>query len=242
MTIQAQPTTASTMIGGTVDLPESACSHEPARFVTPWTGEPGTSGTVTVVGAGKMGLPLAAQFASPRLEVIAVDIDPSRSWRQSTTAGPTWPRSRAWPSCVAAAHTAGRLRATTDGGVAARDSDVVILIVPVILDALRSIRSTASWMPRSRRSRRGHRGPTVVFETTLPVGDTRDRFLPMFEAATGLTPSADLFVAFSPERLYSGAVFRNLATYPKLVGGIGPASTDRASRFLRRSSTPMSSR
>ena len=53
----------------------------------------------------------------------------------------------------------------------------------------------------------------------------------MLEAATGLTPERDLFVAFSPERLYSGAVFRNLATYPKLVGGIGPASTDLASRF-----------
>ena len=26
-------------------------------------------------------------------------------------------------------------------------------------------------------------------------------------------------------------MFRNLATYPKLVGGIGPASTDRAGRF-----------
>ena len=47
----------------------------------------------------------------------------------------------------------------------------------------------------------------------------------------GSTPSEDLFVAFSPERLYSGAALRNLATYPKLVGGIGPASTARAAAF-----------
>ncbi len=38
-------------------------------------------------------------------------------------------------------------------------------------------------------------------------------------------------MAFSPERLYSGTCFRNLATYPKLVGGIGPASTARAAAF-----------
>jgi nucleotide sugar dehydrogenase len=63
------------------------------------------------------------------------------------------------------------------------------------------------------------------------VGDTRDRFTPRLAAASGLTPDVDLFVAFSPERLYSGAALRNLATYPKLVGGIGPASTDRAARF-----------
>ena len=38
-------------------------------------------------------------------------------------------------------------------------------------------------------------------------------------------------MAFSPERLYSGAVLRNLSSYPKLVGGLGPASTERAARF-----------
>jgi len=38
-------------------------------------------------------------------------------------------------------------------------------------------------------------------------------------------------VAFSPERLYSGAVFANLSTYPKLVGGIGPESGRRAANF-----------
>ena len=68
-----------------------------------------------------------------------------------------------------------------------------------------------------------HPGSLVIFETTLPVGDTRGRFLPKLEAASSLVGDRDLFVAFSPERLYSGAALRNLATYPKLVGGVGPA-------------------
>ena len=71
----------------------------------------------------------------------------------------------------------------------------------------------------------------MIFETTLPVGDTRGRFAPALEAASGLTVEDDLFVAFSPERLLSGHVFQNLATYPKLVGGLGPASTARAAAF-----------
>jgi UDP-N-acetyl-D-mannosaminuronic acid dehydrogenase len=75
-----------------------------------------------------------------------------------------------------------------------------------------------------------HAGQTVIFETTLPVGDTRNRYLPRLERG-GLRGDVDLFVAFSPERLYSGDALRNLATYPKLVGGIGPASTARASAF-----------
>ena len=58
-------TAAPSMLGGTIQMAANACLHElPARFVEPWTGEPGTAGRVAVVGAGKMGLPLAAQFAS----------------------------------------------------------------------------------------------------------------------------------------------------------------------------------
>ncbi len=76
-----------------------------------------------------------------------------------------------------------------------------------------------------------HPGLTVIFETTLPVGDTRGRFTPRLEKAAGLHADKDLFVAFSPERLYSGAVFANLSTYPKLVGGVGPESTRRAAVF-----------
>ena len=74
-------------------------------------------------------------------------------------------------------------------------------------------------------------GSLVIFETTLPVGDTRGRYAPRLAEATGLTLEEDLYVAFSPERLYSGSALRNLATYPKLVGGLGDASTARAAAF-----------
>ena len=47
-------------------------------------------------------------------------------------------------------------------------------------------------------------GATVIFETTLPVGDTRNRYVPRLEAASGLVADRDLFVAFSPERLFTG--------------------------------------
>ncbi len=129
------------------------------------------------------------------------------------------------------AHEAGRLRATTDGAAAAGEADVIVLIVPVMLDDeqqpdYRSMdAAVASIAPGV------HAGSTVIFETTLPVGDTRQRYVPRLETATDLHAEHDFFVAFSPERLYSGAALRNLATYPKLVGGVGPASGDRAAAF-----------
>ncbi|HEY6057477.1 MAG TPA: nucleotide sugar dehydrogenase, partial [Candidatus Limnocylindrales bacterium] len=183
-----------------------------------------------VVGAGKMGLPLAAQFGSHGWSVVAVDV------QEAVVAAINEGRSHVGEEpgladLVRSVHAAGRLRATLDGASAAREADVVVLIVPVMLDDEQQPdyrfmdAAVASIAPGV------HAGSLVIFETTLPVGDTRGRYLPRLEGATGLKADVDFFVAFSPERLYSGAALRNLATYPKLVGGVGPASGDRAARF-----------
>ncbi|HET9436059.1 MAG TPA: nucleotide sugar dehydrogenase [Candidatus Limnocylindrales bacterium] len=231
MTIVTRPTSGASLLGGSIVLPANACHHDlPPRPVAPWTGEPGTAGIVAVVGAGKMGLPLAAQFAGHGWEVVAVDV------QEAVVAAINEGRSHLGEEpgvgeLVASAHAAGRLRATTDGTAAAREADVVVLIVPVMLDSAHQ--PDYRYMDAATDSVAGgiHAGSLVVFETTLPVGDTRGRYAPRLEAASGLRADEDFFVAFSPERLFSGAVLRNLASYPKLVGGLGPASTDRAARF-----------
>ena len=183
-----------------------------------------------MVGAGKMGLPLAAQFASHGWSVIAVDVneavvDAINAGRAHVAEEPGLAER------VAEAHAGGRLRATLDAAAATAESEVVVLIVPVMLDEARQpdyrfMDAASDAIAPGIRA-----GTTVIFETTLPVGDTRSRYLPRLEAVSGLVGDQNLFVAFSPERLFTGAVFANLATYPKLVGGIGPASTDMAARF-----------
>ena len=230
MTIVSRPSAVQSLLGGSIELPANTCRHGRATDVAPWTGDPGTAGVVAVVGAGKMGLPLCAQFADHGWHVIAVDVqqtvvDAINEGRSHVAEEP------GLADLVARAHAAGRLRATTDGASAARDADVVVLIVPVMLDDEQ--RPDYRFMDSAVASIAPgvHAGSLVIFETTLPVGDTRERFTPRLEAASQLTAETDFFVAFSPERLYSGAALRNLATYPKLVGGIGPRSTARAAAF-----------
>ncbi len=231
MTITSRPSRSGpSLLGGSISIPVNACQHGAQRSVQPWTGEPGTVGTVALVGAGKMGLPLAAQFASHGWQVTAVDVN------EAVVAAINEGRSHVAEEpglveAVAEAHASGRLRATTDGTATARAVDVVVIIVPVMLDD--GHRPDYRYMDAAVAAVGPglHRGSLVIFETTLPVGDTRGRYVPALEAASGLTVEDELFVAFSPERLLSGHVFRNLATYPKLVGGVGPASTARAAAF-----------
>ena len=231
MTITTRPSrTRPSLLGGSIEAPANPCLHETPVTVEGWTGEPGTVGKVALVGAGKMGLPLAAQFASHGWQVTAVDVN------EAVVAAINEGHSHVAEEpglveAVAEAHGSGLLRATTDGTGAARAADVVVIIVPVMLDDLgqpdyRYMDAAAAAIGPGL-----HDGSLVIFETTLPVGDTRGRYTPVLEAASGLRSEVDLFVAFSPERLLSGHVFRNLATYPKLVGGVGPASTALAASF-----------
>ncbi len=74
----------------------------------------------------------------------------------------------------------------------------------------------------------------MSYETTLPVGTTRNRLAPLLAEGSGLTAGADFPLVFSPERVLTGRVFTDLRRYPKLVGGIDEASGRRGAAFYRR--------
>jgi nucleotide sugar dehydrogenase len=206
-----------------------------------WHGEPDATGRVAVIGAGKIGLPLAARYAAAGWDVVAVDIDPKVV--DAINAGRSHIAEEAGlAELVAEGHAAGRLSATTDAAGAVGDADVVVVIVPVMLSASRSpdyrfIDAAAQDVGRGLRDPAERGGATlVIFETTLPVGDTRGRLATILAESSGL-PAGDgergFLLAFSPERVFSGRVLRDLATYPKLVGGIDPMSAQRAAAFYR---------
>lgn len=188
---------------------------------------------IAVVGLGHIGLPLAVQYASRGHEVLGVDIDGRIVDDINRGVSPHLDEA-ALIERVPQLHAAGRLRATTwadPSGVAA--ADVVVVIVPVVVDAERRI--DFGPIDAATRDIAGCIGPgtLVAYETTLPVGTTRGRLAPILAAGSGLTLDRDLFVAFSPERVLVGRVFADLARYPKIVGGTSAESTRRAVEFYR---------
>ena len=71
----------------------------------------------------------------------------------------------------------------------------------------------------------------VIYETTLPVGTTRDRWKPLLEAEQRPASRArDFHLVFSPERVLTGRVFADLRKYPKLVGGLSDGGRQRPRR------------
>ena len=188
---------------------------------------------VAVVGLGHIGLPLAVQYASRGHEVLGIDV--ARPIVDALNGGESPHRDeQALIDRVPGLVADGNLRAATwEGADGLRAAQVVVVIVPVVVDAERQIDFAPIDAATADIARRIGPGTLVVYETTLPVGTTRNRFGPALADASGLTLDEDLFLAFSPERVLVGRVFLDLQRYPKIVGGTSEESTRRAVEFYR---------
>jgi nucleotide sugar dehydrogenase len=182
---------------------------------------------LAVVGLGKIGLPLAVQFAGSGHRVVGVDID-GAVVRAVREARPPFPGEHALAERLAEAVGSGALEATTDTASAVSASDVVVVVVPLYVDPGGAPDFSALDAATAAVAGGLRPGTLVSYETTLPVGTTRNRLTPLLERGSGLRAGQDLFVVFSPERVSSGRVFADLARYPKLVGGIDAQSARRA--------------
>jgi len=186
---------------------------------------------IAVIALGKIGLPLAAQFADHGHEVIGVDVNADLVALVNDAREP-FPGEAGLQEHLARLVPTGRLRATTDYAAAVPGADVVVVVVPLFVDN-ETWEPDFGWMDAATRSIAEHLTPgtLVSYETTLPVGTTRTRWKPMLEQGSGLVEGEDFDVVFSPERVLSGRIFTDLRRYPKLIGGLGDRGAARAREF-----------
>lgn len=185
---------------------------------------------IAVVALGKIGLPLAVQFAEKGHSVMGCDVN-SHTVELVNTGVEPFPGETFLQEKLFAVVSAGRLRATTDTASAVADAEAVVIVVPLFVDAEGV--PDFGWMDAATRdvAKGLKKGTLVSYETTLPVGTTRNRFAQMLEDGSGLKVGTDFHLAFSPERVFTGRVFADLRRYPKLVGGLTEACGIAAEKF-----------
>jgi nucleotide sugar dehydrogenase len=186
---------------------------------------------IAVIALGKIGLPLAVQFADRGHDVVGVDVNRALVDVVNTGVEP-FPGEAHLAEKMARVVPAGRLRATTDYADAVPGADAVVLVVPLFVDE-KTAEPDFGWMDAATRSLAQYLSPgtLVSYETTLPVGTTRSRWKPMLEQGSGLVEGRDFHLVFSPERVLTGRVFADLRKYPKLVGGLSEEGARRAVEF-----------
>jgi len=183
--------------------------------------------TAGVIGLGYVGLPLAVNAVERGLRVVGFDVDKGvvEDLRDGTS-----PIGDVPSESLAAALEGGLTVTADESSLAAVDA--LFICVPSPLNRHRQPDMSFIEAAAATVTRVTHPGLLVSLESTTYPGTTDDVLVP---AATsgGLRLDADVFVAFSAERVNPGSGFE-LATIPKVVGGVTPESGRVAAAAYRR--------
>lgn len=179
---------------------------------------------IGVVGLGYVGLPLIHAFTKAGFRCLGFDVDvkkielleQGRSYIEHIPS-----------SMIQEWIDRKQFGATCDMSRLA-EAEAIIICVPTPLNESRDpdlsyIEGTAEQIAAALRP-----GQLVVLESTTYPGTTRDVVRPILDRS-GLTLESDYFLAFSPEREDPGNPNFSAHTIPKVVGGMGPSSSELAS-------------
>jgi UDP-N-acetyl-D-glucosamine dehydrogenase len=184
------------------------------------------SADVAIVGAGYVGMPLARVFADAGKSVVLVDVN------QDVVDGINRGESHIGDvssESLKKLVDAGLVSATADYD-ALKDVDAILIALPTPLSAHREPDLTIVESAAAEIAPRLRKGQVVVLESTTYPGTTRESLRPILERS-GLKAGEDFHLAFSPERVDPGRTDWTTKNTPKLVGGLTPACTERATEL-----------
>ena len=174
--------------------------------------------SISVLGLGYVGLPVATTFGRAGFEVVGFDIDTTRVLELSQGHD----RTR---EVEGNALRAPGLRFSSSPDDL-RGADFHIVTVPTPIDASK----TPDLEPLKRASATIgavlKRGDIVVYESTVYPGVTEEICIPVLEKTSGLKWKADFNVGYSPERINPGDRERRFDNILKIVSADTPETLD----------------
>ena len=155
---------------------------------------------VAVIGAGYVGVPLAATFGEAGSRVLLIDVQ--QHVVDALNRGESHIEDVS-SERLAALTEKGLVVATTDYEQAKR-AHAVLIALPTPLSRQRE--PDLSYIERAGQSLAPvlQRGQVVILESTTWPGTTREVLQPILEEGSGLTAGVDFHLAMSPERVDPG--------------------------------------
>ena len=187
-----------------------------------------TTADVSVIGLGRVGLPLALSFADRGLRVIGIDNDPARLG--AVREGDALPGDRRPGAARRGCMPAGRLTLSERVADAAQARHIVITLgTPsfshIEID-MRDIRSALDDLLGVLAP-----GHSLILRSTVAPGTTE--FVAGYLAKhRGFQIGEDVFVAHAPERIAAGRFLEEIDTLPCIVGGVGARSGEVAAELF----------
>jgi len=164
--------------------------------------------TISVVGLGKLGAPLAACLAAKGMRVIGVDVDPHRVEAINDGQSPVYEPQLAEFICKAN----GRLTATPDIAEAVAASEITFIVVatPSESDGSFSLRYALPVCKEIGRALSAKPGfHLVILTSTAMPGMTGGPVRAAIEQASGKVAGRDFGLCYGPEFIALGSVIRD---------------------------------
>jgi len=190
---------------------------------------------VSVVGLGRVGLPLALSFADRGLSVLGVDNDPQRL---ATLAAGRMPfREEGTQELLDRVGPAGRLGLSGRVPDAAAAEHIVLTLgTPsfshIEID-MRDIRSALDDLLGVLRP-----GHALTLRSTIAPGTT-DWVAGYLAKHRGFEVGSEVFVAHAPERIAAGRFLAEISTLPCIIGGVGESSGEVVGRLFEGFGAPI---
>lgn len=169
---------------------------------------------LSVIGLGKLGLPMAACFADKGYTVIGCDVNEAVVASTNRRKAPIFE-----PGLDKLLTSAETLSSTTDVEKAVIDSEMTFIIVPTPSqeDGSFSTRYVENVMEKIASGiKKKNAYHVVVLTSTVLPNASEDRILPMLQKMSGKKCGKDFGYCYSPEFIALGSVIRNYL-YPDVV-------------------------
>ncbi len=183
---------------------------------------------ISVIGLGRVGLPLALSFADRGLRVLGIDTDLAKL--ESLRAGRMPFEEPGCQEILDRVLDTDRFTLAEHAADAARTQDIVLTLgtpsfshVESDLSQIRAVLDDL--LPLLAP------GHALILRSTIAPGTT-EFVAGYLEKRRGLRSGEDVFVAHAPERIAAGKFLEEIVSLPCIVGGVGEASTERAAELF----------
>ena len=185
--------------------------------------------TITIVGLGYVGLPLAILCAGKGHKVFGLDIDQKKIDLINQNKSPIDDEY----VNIKLSNAKITIYATTNANECIPNSEVVIVCVPTPVDRNNSPDLTALMESVAAVSKHIKQNTLLVIESTIYPGTIEEIVVPILKKQRFDAYKNDIFVAHCPERIDPGNRKWTIENLPRVVGGITKESTKKAAEFYK---------
>lgn len=187
---------------------------------------------ISVVGMGRVGLPLALVLARSGLRVIGVDVDTQRVSSLNNGEMPFhYPAIRVW---LKEALKAKLFTSTSDSKRAIEECDVIVLTVGTPTGEQNQIDYSQLHAALAEVTSTSLRGKALILRSTSVPGTIKRIVMPMLSNKSLSTVGVDFALAACPERILEGQAHKELYELPEIIGAEDTLSATIASELFRK--------